>query len=156
MTNTIEIKGAVNKSSKVAEKLSILLADMYSLYLKTQNYHWNVTGSNFKNLHLLFEEQYNDLFAAIDEVAERIRALGSKAPATFTAYQKLTNIKEGNEKATAEQMVKELADDQEIIVNSLNAVLKAAQDAGDEPTIGIAGGRIGIHEKALWMLRSSI
>lgn len=140
----------------VAENLKTVLANNYALYLKTQNYHWNVTGPNFKPLHILFEEQYNDLFAANDDIAERIRTLGEKVPATFKVFGDATSIKGGNENANAASMVKELADDQNVMVASLNVSLKAAQDAGDEVTIGLIVDRIGIHEKAAWMLKSSV
>ncbi len=140
----------------VAESLKIVLADTYSLYLKTQNYHWNVTGPHFKSLHMLFEEQYNDLFTAVDVIAERIRTLGEKAPGTFSAYQKVSSIKEGNEKADAQTMVKELAEDQGKIITTLTETLQAAQNAGDEGTIGIIVDRISVHEKNAWMLKSSL
>jgi starvation-inducible DNA-binding protein len=141
---------------KVINSLKTVLADSYILYLKTQNYHWNVTGGNFKALHLMFEEQYNDLFNAVDIIAERIRALGEKAPGSFAAYSKITNIKEGNENLEANLMLQELANDQELICNSLIQSLKAAQDIGDEVTVGIMTDRIEIHQKNAWMLKSSL
>lgn len=143
-------------NTTVTEALKVLLADTYALYLKTQNYHWNVTGPNFKPLHLLFEEQYSDLAVAVDDIAERIRALGEKAPGTWKAYEALTTIKDGNENADADTMVKELADDQGNIGNTLKKVLEAAQAVGDEVTIGLVADRLTVHEKAAWMLRSSI
>lgn len=143
-------------NSSVAKEMKVVLADSYALYLKTQNYHWNVTGPNFKALHLLFEEQYNDLALAVDEIAERIRSLGEKAPGTWSAYSGVTSIKEGDENAKAEDMVAELANDQAIMVKTLQSALKAAQEVGDEVTIGILVDRMTVHEKAAWMLRSSI
>lgn len=143
-------------NSKVTDSLKIALADTSILYLKTHNFHWNVTGSNFKSLHLMFEEQYNDLFLAVDLIAERIRALGQKAPATYAKYAKLTNIKEGDENLSADLMVKELAADQDVIVKTLIAVLKEAQNVGDEVTAGIVNDRVEIHQKNAWMLRSSL
>jgi starvation-inducible DNA-binding protein len=143
-----------NKS--VANVLKNALADSYVLYLKTQNYHWNVTGPNFKSLHLMFEEQYTDLAAAIDLLAERIRALGEKAPGSFAIYHKLTKIQEGKEEISADAMVKELLQDQEIIVKTLSAVLAEAQQAKDEVTASMVADRIEIHQKNAWMLRSSI
>lgn len=140
----------------MTESLKIVLANNYALYLKTQNYHWNVTGANFKPLHLLFEEQYNDLFVSNDTIAERIRTLGEKVPATFSVFNKNTNIKDGDENSDAESMVTELAADQEVMVASLKNALKAAQDSDDEVTIGMVVDRIGVHEKAAWMLRSSV
>ncbi len=146
----------MTNNKNIANALKVALADSYTLYLKTQNYHWNVTGSNFKSLHLMFEEQYNDLFLAIDLIAERIRALGEKAPATYAKYINLTNIKEGNEDLDANSMVKELAQDQDVIVKTLVNVLKESQKAEDEVTAGIVADRIEIHQKNSWMLRSSI
>jgi len=142
--------------NQVATSLKTVLANNYALYLKTQNYHWNVTGPNFKPLHLLFEEQYNDLFTANDEIAERVRTLGEKVPATFGVFSDSASIKDGDENADAAYMVKELADDQSVMVASLKDALKAAQDADDEVTIGLVTDRMGIHEKAAWMLRSSV
>lgn len=143
-------------NKNVSDSLKVALADSYLLYLKTQNYHWNVTGPNFKSFHLMFEEQYNDLFAAVDLIAERIRALGEKAPGTYAKYIKLANIKEGNEDLDANSMVKELAEDQDIIVKTLSNVLKESQSVGDEVTAGIVTDRIEIHQKNSWMLKSSI
>jgi starvation-inducible DNA-binding protein len=144
-------------SKNTVEKLKTVLADTYTLYLKTQNYHWNVTGPSFQSLHLLFETQYNDLFLAVDLVAERIRSLGSNAPGSFSAFLALSNIKEAKDKTPdAESMVKELAKDQEVIVKSLSAALKEAQKAGDEATIGLLVDRITAHEKNAWILKSSI
>lgn len=143
-------------NEKVIEALKVTLADSYVLYLKTQNYHWNVTGPNFKAFHLMFEEQYNDLFTAVDLIAERIRALGAKAPGSFAIYSKVTNIKEGDENLDATSMLTELAKDQETISNTLAQALKAAQDIGDEVTVGIMTDRIEIHQKNAWMLRSSL
>ena len=140
----------------VADSLKRVLADSYALYLKTQNYHWNVTGPSFKPLHLLFEEQYNDLALAVDDVAERIRALGEKAPGTWKAYEAITSIKDGNEDADATTMVKELAQDQQAILQTLKQALDTAQTADDEVSIGLLVDRMSVHEKAAWMLKSSI
>jgi starvation-inducible DNA-binding protein len=116
----------------VVDALKIVLADNYALYLKTQNYHWNVEGSNFRELHLLFEEQYIDLAKAVDTVAELIRGLGEKAPGAFDVYMKNTSIKSGNENASAQQMIKELAADQIVIQKTLQQAFEVAQKAGDE------------------------
>ncbi len=140
----------------VANELKKLLADSYVLYLKTQNYHWNVTGVNFKSLHDLFQLQYEDLTLAVDEIAERIRTLGEIAPGSFKSFLELTSLEEANDNITAEQMVKDLSSDQEKILNTLKTALKAAQNAEDEATIGILVDRITIHEKNKWMLDSSI
>jgi starvation-inducible DNA-binding protein len=140
----------------VADTLKNVLADNYALYVKTQNYHWNVEGSRFRALHLMFEEQYTELAAAIDTTAELIRGLGEKAPGTFDAYIKSTTIKAGNENASAEQMVKELANDQEAIQRTLQTALEAAQKAGDEVVAGFMIERMTVHRKAAWMLKSSL
>ena len=143
-------------SAKINKELKLLLADTYALYLKTQNYHWNVTGPHFSALHALFEVQYTDLAAAVDEIAERIRALGDTAPARFGTYSELTKIKDGDEQASASEMVKHLAEDQELLIKTLQNVLGAAQEEDDEVTIGLVVDRMSVHEKAGWMLRSSI
>ncbi|MFT6331902.1 MAG: starvation-inducible DNA-binding protein [Lentimonas sp.] len=143
-------------NKNVTESLKIALSDTYVLYLKTQNFHWNVTGPNFKSLHLLFEEQYNDLFTAVDLLAERIRALGSKAPGKLTTYIEASKIKEGDENSNADSMVKQLAEDQETIVKTLISVLKSSQEIGDEVTAGMVTDRIEVHQKNAWMLNSSL
>ena len=140
----------------VVEALKKVLADNYALYLKTQNYHWNVEGANFRGLHLLFEEQYTDLTAAIDTVAELIRGLGEKAPGTFDAYARAASIKPGDEYAPAEQMVADLREDQAAIQKTLQAALEAAQAAGDEVVAGFMIERLTVHRKVAWMLKSSI
>lgn len=140
----------------VVDALKAVLADSYALYLKTQNYHWNVEGPHFKALHLLFEEQYTDIATAIDTTAELIRGLGEKAPGTFAAYAKQTTIKQGNENASAEQMVKELTKDQSVIEKTLQKALQAAQKAGDEVVAGFVVERLTVHRKAAWMLKSSL
>lgn len=146
----------MNNNISVAKSLSIVLANSYALYLKTQNYHWNVTGPNFSSLHGLFEEQYNDLFAANDEIAERIRTLGEKVPASFKIFDNDSEIADGNENACAETMVKELADDQQVIIKLLQSTLKVAQEVNDEVTIGLVTDRLAVHEKNAWMLHSSL
>ncbi len=143
-------------NKQLIEALKTVLADNYALYLKTQNYHWNVEGPNFKGLHLLFEEQYTDLAEAIDTVAELIRGSGEKAPGTFDSYIKKTSIKSGNENASAQQMVKELAEDQALIQKTLQQCLEIAQKAGDEVVAGFMIERLTFHRKASWMLKSSL
>lgn len=144
-------------SNELVEKLKVVLADSYTLFIKTQNYHWNVTGSNFQSLHTLFEEQYNDLFTANDDIAERIRTLRSISPGSYKEFGELTNITESvGTPPKADEMVKNLAGDQEKIVKSLNAALEEAKKNSDEATIDLLVGRIAVHEKNGWMLRSSI
>lgn len=140
----------------VSEALKTVLADSYTLYLKTQNFHWNVTGPQFRSLHLLFEEQYTDLQGAVDEVAERIRALGDTAPGSFKNFLKLSGIKEADDVPEATAMVKTLAKDQDVILASLKKALDAAEKAGDDVTIDLMTQRMTIHEKNRWMLNSSI
>ena len=136
--------------------LKTVLADSYALYLKTQNYHWNVEGPQFKTLHLLFEEQYTNLAMAVDTVAELIRGLNEKVPGTFTAFAKLTSIQAGNENTTATEMVQELAADQSLIQKSLEIALTAAQNAKDEVVANFIIERLTAHRKAAWMLNSSV
>ncbi|XP_022778267.1 uncharacterized protein LOC111319802 [Stylophora pistillata] len=126
----------------VVNALKKLLADYYALYLKTQNYHWNVEGPRFRELHLLFEEHYTELSEAIDTLAELIRGLGEKAPGTFEAYMHNTSIKPGNESASAEKMLKDLLEDQRQIEKTLNTVLNATQEAEDEVVIGFIVDRL--------------
>lgn len=144
------------KSSAVVTALKSVLANSYALYVKTQNFHWNVEGPNFKSLHVLFEEQYRELIEAIDEIAERIRTLGEKAPGTFTAFQELNTIPDGNNRASAEVMVKELEESQKAMVAILKKALEEVQKNHDDVTTDLLIRRITVHEKGAWMLRSSI
>lgn len=139
----------------IITNLEMILADSYALYFKTQNYHWNVTGAEFKSLHLLFEEQYQELINAIDEIAERIRTLDTKI-AKISEFIKLATITEANADLTAVNMVKDLAKDQDIIVTTLTNGLKIAQKSRDEATADIIIQRIKIHQKNRWMLVSSL
>lgn len=132
-----------------------VLADSYALYLKTQNYHWNVEGPRFASLHALFEEQYTDLAAAIDEIAEHIRGLGAKAPGTWKKYDELSSISEGDETLDSESMLKDLANDQDKITTTLNKALKTAQNEDDEVIADALIGRLAVHRKNKWMLESS-
>ncbi|MDI9818182.1 MULTISPECIES: Dps family protein [unclassified Legionella] len=139
----------------VMKKLSILMADTYALYLKTQNYHWHVTGPQFKGLHELFEMQYLELADAVDTVAERIRALGHNAPATFREFESLKRIQDGDANKSANEMVTELAHDHDTLVKDLNQAMTLVQESKDEGTVNLLGDRITAHEKARWMLNSS-
>lgn len=143
-----------SKNQNTISTLSRLLADSYILYLKTQNYHWNVTGPTFHSLHALFEEQYTDLAAAIDEIAERIRALGAPAPGSYSAFADLARIKEENGSPSAKEMIANLAKDQETIVDTAQELCEAAQAAGDEPSADLAIQRMHQHQKNLWMLQA--
>jgi starvation-inducible DNA-binding protein len=139
---------------KVAEGLSKVLADTYTLYLKTHNFHWNVTGPMFQTLHLMFEAQYNELALAVDLVAERIRALGHVAPGTYAAYAKLSSIKEKEGVPAAKEMIRLLVEGNEAVARTARAVFPVADKAGDEPTADLLTQRLQVHEKTAWMLRS--
>jgi starvation-inducible DNA-binding protein len=139
---------------KVAEGLSKVLADTYTLYLKTHNFHWNVTGPMFQTLHLMFEAQYTELALAVDLVAERIRALGHPAPGTYAAYAKLASIKEEDGVPKAQDMIRLLVEGNETVARTARAVFPAAEKAGDEPTADLLTQRLQVHEKTAWMLRS--
>lgn len=141
--------------SDIINKLSILLADTYALYLKTQNYHWHVKGPQFKSLHELFEMQYQELAEAIDLLAERLRILGHKAPATFKAFEQLKTIKDGDSDFTAKQMLMDLAADHTSLVRDLNSAMRLVQQNNDEGTVTILADRLAAHEKARWMLNAS-
>jgi starvation-inducible DNA-binding protein len=143
-------------SAEIADLLAQLLADSYTLYLKTHNYHWNVTGPHFGALHALFEVQYTDLALAVDEVAERIRSLGHLAPGSYAEFGARTTIAEATGPTPAMQMVANLAGDHETVAAAAAAVIVAAQSAGDEPTAGLATTRQEIHQKAAWMLHASL
>jgi len=140
--------------SEIAIGLSKLLADTYSLYLKTHNFHWNVTGPMFQTLHLMFETQYNELALAVDLIAERIRSLGLPAPGTYSDFARLSSIRETSGVPKAEEMVQILVAGQEAIVRTARSVFPAAANASDEATADLLTQRIQLHEKTAWMLRS--
>ena len=140
----------------VAEGLSKLLADSYAVYLKTHGYHWNVRGPNFSQLHTLFMAQYTEMWTAIDEVAERIRALGELAPQGYGAFGNLSAIKDGDPTKNAEAMLKDLIESHETLIATLYAALPSAQEAGDEVSASLISDRLTAHEKHVWMLRSSL
>ncbi len=140
----------------VTEALKQALADTYTLQLKTQNYHWNVEGTHFRSLHLLFEEQYNELFAAVDTIAERIRTLGEKAPGSASEFAKLTKVKEGNANFDDFEMVKDLHQTNLQVAESLKKAIDKAEKADDAATADLLTQRVATHEKAAWMLRSSL
>ncbi|MEX0923767.1 MAG: Dps family protein [Rhodovibrionaceae bacterium] len=138
----------------VAEGLKRVMADSYTLYLKTHNFHWNVTGPQFQTLHTMFEEQYTELWNAVDDIAERIRALGQHAPGSYKAFAKLTSLEETELVPKADEMVRQLAEDHEAVVRTARTVLHPAQEAEDEVTLGLLTDRMTVHEKTAWMLRS--
>jgi starvation-inducible DNA-binding protein len=141
---------------EIAQGLARLLADSYTLYLKTHNYHWNVTGPMFSTLHLLFEQQYTELATAVDEIAERIRALGEPAPGSYNAYGKLTSIEEEEGVPDAQDMIRQLVKGQEAVVRTARSVFPVADTANDEPTADLLTQRMQVHEKNAWMLRSLV
>jgi len=138
----------------VVKALEQALADTFALALKTQNYHWNVVGPNFFGLHNLFEEQYTDAFGAVDELAERIRALGAPAPGGLRAFQEISKIADAQDGIDAKAMIDDLAAGNEAIGATLKAGIEAAGNAGDDVTADLLTGRLATHDKAAWMLRS--
>ncbi|EQA38354.1 ferritin-like protein [Leptospira inadai serovar Lyme str. 10] len=143
-------RDAINKG------LQSLLADTYFLYLKTHNYHWNVTGPLFNTLHLMFMTQYTELWNALDLVAERIRSLGYPAPGTYKAFSNLTSLKEEDGVPKAEEMLKNLVEGHEAVIRTARGILPAAESGGDEVTTDLLTQRLEIHEKTAWMLRSML
>jgi starvation-inducible DNA-binding protein len=152
----IEIGISDQDREAIALGLSKLLADSYTLYLKTHNYHWNVTGPLFNTLHLMFEQQYTELAAAVDEIAERIRALGVAAPGSYKAFSALATVEEARGNETAEEMIRELVVGQEAVVRTARDVFPTADRANDEPTADLLTQRMQVHEKNAWMLRSML
>ena len=152
--NAIDIGISQTDRKAIADGLSRLLADTYTLYLKTHNFHWNVTGPMFQTLHLMFETQYTELALAVDQIAERIRALGYPAPGTYAAYSKLSSIREEAGVPKAEEMIQLLVEGQEAVVRTARSIFPAAEKANDEPTADLLTQRMQIHEKTAWMLRS--
>jgi starvation-inducible DNA-binding protein len=143
-----------NDRKDIALGLSKLLADTYTLYLKTHNFHWNVTGPMFQTLHLMFEQQYNELAIAVDLIAERIRALGFPAPGTYGEFSQLSSIKEGEGVPGAEEMIKLLVEGQESVVRTARSIFPVVEKVNDEPTADLLTQRMQVHEKTAWMLRS--
>jgi len=150
----ISIGIAKQDREAVAAQLSQLLADTYSLYLKTHSFHWNITGPQFNSLHTMFETQYNELWLAADEVAERIRTLDVFAPGSYSQFGKLTSIKEEPGVPEWKDMVGQLVEGHEIAAHTARQAIKAADQVGDEGTADLVTGRLKEHEKTAWMLRS--
>ncbi|KAF3997364.1 Dps family protein [Glaciimonas immobilis] len=139
---------------KIADGLSKLLADTYTLYLKTHNFHWNVTGPMFNTLHLMFEGQYTELSLAVDLIAERIRALGYPAPGSYSAFAKLSSIPEAVGVPNATEMIRQLVAGQESVTRTARSIFPVVDAASDEPTADLLTQRMQLHEKNAWMLRS--
>jgi len=153
---TMDIDIGITRKDRnaIAEGLSCLLADSYTLYLKTHNYHWNVTGPMFNTLHLMFEAQYSELALAVDLIAERIRALGHHAPGSYSQFEKLSTIKESVGAPAAKAMIFDLIKGQEAVTKTARKIMPRVDKAGDEPTADLLTQRMQVHEKTAWMLRS--
>lgn len=149
-------KAEKNPKQEVIDELSVLLASSYMLYVKTHNCHWNVTGPMFTTLHTLFENQYTELAMAIDEVAERIRALGAFAPGSFSAFAAISKVKEETGHPDAKKMIAILLKDQETIAAAAHKVIEAAEKASDQATADLGTRRMDVHQKNAWMLRSHL
>lgn len=154
--SAIDIGISDQERHAIADGLSHLLADTYTLYLKTHNYHWNVTGPMFNTLHLMFETQYNELALAVDQIAERIRALGYPAPGSYAQYAKLSAIKESESVPGAEDMIADLVKGQEAVIRTARKIFPVAQGSNDEPTADLLTQRMQVHEKTAWMLRAML
>ncbi|HWQ39928.1 MAG TPA: Dps family protein [Burkholderiales bacterium] len=154
VSQNIDIGIGEKDRAQIAQGLSKLLADTYTLYLQTHNFHWNVTGPMFNTLHLMFEQQYTELAAAVDLIAERIRALGFPAPGSYAAYSKLSSIKEVEGVPSAEEMIRTLVKGQEAVVRTAREIFPIVEKASDEPTADLLTQRMQVHEKTAWMLRS--
>jgi starvation-inducible DNA-binding protein len=156
MTATIDTGLTKAERSDVARELSKVLADSFAVYLKTHGYHWNVRGPEFFSYHTLLEEQYREVWAALDEIAERIRALGEFAPQAHSTFANLTSIKDGDPENDAPAMLKELMKDHETVIATCRAALTVADDDGDDVSVDLLTQRLAAHEKAAWMLRSTL
>lgn len=150
----VEIGISEKDRKAIADGLSKLLADSYTLYLKTHNFHWNVTGPMFQTLHLMFETQYNELALAVDVIAERIRALGFPAPGTYGEFSKLSSIQETEGVPKAEKMIQLLVEGQEAVVRTARSIFPLVDKCSDEPSADLLTQRMQVHEKTAWMLRS--
>lgn len=154
--SNIDIGINENDRNEIAQGLKGLLADSYTLYLQTHNFHWNVTGPQFRELHLMFEEHYTELAIAVDDIAERIRTLGVAAPGTYRGFAELSSIKEVDGVPDASTMVTLLLQGHEAVVKTCREVLKRSQQADDESTSALVGDRMRVHEKTAWMLRATL
>ena len=150
----IDIGIPESQRKEISDGLAHLLADSYSLYLKTHNFHWNVTGPMFQTLHLMFETHYNELAIAVDDIAERIRSLGEFAPGSYSKFSELSDIEDANTVPKAEEMIKQLVTDHETVIKTARKVFPVADEANDEATADLLTQRIQVHEKTAWMLRS--
>jgi starvation-inducible DNA-binding protein len=154
MKTELNIRTDEQLRGEIAKGLTHFLADTYTLYLKTHNYHWNVTGPMFQMLHTMFEGHYTELAVATDDIAERIRALQFKAPATYREFMQLTSIKDGESNLSGTQMIETLIEDHKTVIKTAKGIFGLVADAHDEPTADLLVQRIRLHEKTVWMLRS--
>ena len=143
-----------DQRTQIVEGLSRLLADTYTLYLKTHNFHWNVTGPMFNTLHVMFMGQYTEMWTAVDLVAERIRSLGAPAPGSYSEFGQLTSIREADGVPVAMDMVRQLVEGHEAVIRTARSIFPVVGDAGDEATADLLTQRLQVHEKTAWMLRS--
>lgn len=151
----IDIGISKENRTEISDGLKRLLADTYTLYLQTHNFHWNVTGPQFRELHLMFEEHYTELAVAVDDIAERIRTLDLPAPGTYREFSKLSSIREVDGVPGSSEMVELLTQGHEQVIRTCRNVLKVAQEADDESTASLVSDRMRIHEKTAWMLRAT-
>lgn len=156
MTATIDTGLTKTERADVAQELTKVLADSFAVYLKTHGYHWNVRGPEFFSFHNLLEQQYRDIWAALDDLAERIRALGVLAPQSFSGFGNLTSIKDGDPEKEATAMLKDLMQDHETLIATTRKALEVADEAGDEASADLMTQRLAAHEKFAWMLRSTL
>jgi len=150
----IDIGIPQDQRTQIVEGLSRLLADTYTLYLKTHNFHWNVTGPMFNTLHVMFMGQYTEMWTAVDLVAERIRSLGAPAPGSYSEFGRLTSIQEADGVPAAMEMVRQLVEGHEAVIRTARSIFAVVGDAGDEATADLLTQRLQVHEKTAWMLRS--
>jgi starvation-inducible DNA-binding protein len=158
LSNGVAIDIGIDEADRLAitDGLSRLLADTYTLYLKTHNYHWNVTGPMFTSLHVMFETQHNELALAVDLIAERIRSLGAPAPGSYREFSALSSVPEDDDRPDAMEMVRRLVAAQETVARTARSVYPVVEDAHDEPTADLLTQRLQVHEKTAWMLRSRL
>jgi starvation-inducible DNA-binding protein len=154
MRSNVDIGVNAEGRAAVADGLSRVLADSYTLYLKTHNFHWNVTGRMFIGLHAMFEQQYTELAEAVDLIAERVRALGFPAPGSYSQYAKLGTIREETGVPEAMELIRQLVDGQEAVVRTAREAFTVAEKANDQPTAGLLTERMEVQQKNVWMLRS--
>ncbi|MAT06232.1 MAG: DNA starvation/stationary phase protection protein [Acidimicrobiaceae bacterium] len=154
--DAIDVDIDTTDRTAIADGLSRVLADSYTLSLKTRNYHWNVVGPMFTTLHLMFEEQYDELASAVDEIAERIRALGEPAPGSYVEFVQLSSVGEDAEKPEATEMIRRLLEGHETVAHTVRSIVPTVEAAGDGPTADLLNQRLLVHEKTAWMLRSLV